>query len=140
LEQIKLIRAEINHGFKKILLTIEGSATVDALETFCTQIFDSFGNKFSPSGNASLVKISRINTYNFPSIEIIIAFNIENKFLGKNGSVYVFEPQKISSHVQNKEKLLKVIERNMKKFSNLLNKMCGKNISENSDSEAVGEK
>jgi glycerate 2-kinase len=96
-----LIRAALDAGAKRIVLTAGGSATNDAgsgmLRTLGLRMLDSHGRPLSPGGQ-SLSALAHIDATTLDprlqSVEIIIATDVRNPLCGANGASAIFGPQK----------------------------------------------
>jgi glycerate kinase len=100
----ELIRAALNHGAKKIILGVGGSATIDggcgALQAMGVCFLDKSGNelKAMPESLIDLhaIDVSGIDKRIFDT-EFIILCDVDNFLLGEKGSAPVFGPQKGAS-------------------------------------------
>ena len=97
----QLIRAAVRKGARRIILGLGGSATVDAgtgcFQALGVRFLDKKDKELKMNG-ASLAKVARIQTDEMDEtlqhIEWVIASDVSNTLLGKEGAVYVFGPQK----------------------------------------------
>lgn len=97
----ELILKAIEHGAKKIIIGLGGSATNDGgigmAYTLGYRFYDIQGGELQPIGG-SLAQIARIAVPEkkmIPdSIVIEAACDVNNLLLGKNGAAYIFGPQK----------------------------------------------
>lgn len=142
----QLISKAIDSGFKNILLTIGGSATVDggigAISALGAKFYDKNGNYIKkPFGNSIAGTINRINLTEIKQrckdVKISIACDVDNPLLGPNGSAAVFGPQKLAPQNQNSENVLKM-EKNLKHLSEILERETGKKVSKIPGSGAAG--
>ncbi|MEP7257817.1 MAG: glycerate kinase [Flavitalea sp.] len=100
----KLIIAALDHGAKKIIMGIGGSATVDGatgiLRALGVRFLDRQGQEITelPSrlSELSSVDITAIDN-RIEETEFILLCDVENKLLGAQGSAAVFAPQKGAS-------------------------------------------
>lgn len=100
----ELIRAALNHGAKKIILGVGGSATIDggcgALHAMGACFLDKSGNelKAMPESLNDLhtIDVSGIDKRIYDT-EFIILCDVDNFLLGEKGSAAVFGPQKGAS-------------------------------------------
>lgn len=95
-----MMQDAIQRGYKKIIIGLGGSSTNDGgmgiLSAFGVRFFDSHRKELKPSLYA-LNKISFIDKrhFSFPKdVEIILACDVNNRLLGKEGCTYVFGRQK----------------------------------------------
>lgn len=123
-----LIKEAINKGTKKILLGLGGSATNDAgtgiLQALGFRFEDSTGSELNASGENLLLIEKIIPPANIPDIKFEIACDVENVLFGKEGAAFVYASQKGA----NKENI-KLLDAGLKKFSELLTGITGKNFS-----------
>lgn len=97
----QLIRYALDRGAQKIIIGLGGSATIDAgigcLQALGLQCFDRDGNKLI-GGTVHLGAIMRIDSGQLDSrlneVELVVASDVKNPLLGREGAVYVFGPQK----------------------------------------------
>ena len=145
----QLIHSAIEKGFKKILITIGGSATVDggigALSALGAKFYDEEGNEIETKGNIALGKAKKADFSAFErykNIEFLIACDVDNKLLGENGSAAVFGPQKLSPKVREDPEQLKqsvsLMDKNMENFSNVIKEATGVDTSQIIGSGAAG--
>ena len=97
----ELVRHALEHGAKRIILALGGSATNDggcgAAAAMGTRFFDAAGEQFVPVGG-TLSKIARIDNTEtvclLDGVEVIAMCDIDNPMHGQRGAGYVFSPQK----------------------------------------------
>ncbi len=123
-----LITHAINHGAKKIILGIGGSATNDAgtgiLAAMGFSFLDESGNTLKPCGG-NLIRIEKIiPPQTLPPVKIEIACDVINALYGPEGAAYIFAPQKGATPGQ-----VKQLDDGLKHFSNVLERQTGKNFS-----------
>ena len=146
----QLIFNAIKKGYKNILLTIGGSATIDggigALGALGAQFFDKNSQRIKPYGNsaAGIVQtadFSKMKTL-FKGISIKIACDVTNPLFGPNGSSNIFGPQKLPPKIRMNEKELKKcinkMEKNLMNFNQVLIKSCNRDVSSLPGSGAAG--
>lgn len=135
----QLILAAIEKGFKKILLTIGGSATVDggigALAAMGAQFYDKEDKIIEPYGNSALGKVARIDFSafeKFKDVQFSIACDVDNILLGDKGSAAIFGPQKLRPSIRNdreaKMKAVSQMNANLENFANIIQKTTNKDI------------
>lgn len=91
----------LEHGAKKILIGLGGSATNDGgagiLQALGGQLLDAQGNEL-PVGGAALVNLASINLTELDKrcadVEFIVACDVSNPLTGENGASAIFGPQK----------------------------------------------
>ncbi|NLI55272.1 MAG: glycerate kinase [Clostridiales bacterium] len=97
----ELIRHALEHGAKKIILGLGGSATNDggcgAAAAMGTKFLDESGKEFVPTGG-TLSRIARIDNSEalrlLQGIEVVAMCDIDNPMHGPRGAAHVFGPQK----------------------------------------------
>lgn len=115
----ELIREAINKGAKKIIIGVGGSSTCDggigALATLGAKFKDKEDKELEPIG-ANLIKIASIDSrgliYQTQGIKFIIACDVLNPLLGKDGAARVYGPQKGASPEE-----VELLEKGLKHFS-----------------------
>ncbi len=94
----ELIRAAIEHGAQRILLTIGGSATVDggigAAVALGWRFLDAAGNAVEPRGGnlGEIARIVRPDPGEMPPVTVLC--DVTNPLCGQRGAAVVFGPQK----------------------------------------------
>ncbi len=97
----ELMRHALEHGAKKIILGLGGSATNDggcgAAAAMGTKFFDKAGIEFIPTGG-TLSNIETIDNSEtrrlLEHVEVVAMCDIDNPMHGPRGAAYVFAPQK----------------------------------------------
>ena len=97
----ELMRHALEHGARRIILALGGSATNDggcgAAAAMGTRFLDPAGEAFVPVGG-TLSKIARIDNSEtkrlLEGVEVIAMCDIDNSMHGQRGAAYVFSPQK----------------------------------------------
>lgn len=90
----------LNHGCKKMIIALGGSATNDGgmgmLQALGCRFYDSYHKYLSPQAvNLDKIKYIDFNRLNkLEGIELIAACDVKNHLLGENGATYVFGKQK----------------------------------------------
>ena len=128
----EIIRDAVSKGYKRIMLTVGGSATNDGgcgmLAALGARFTDANGKEFIPTGY-TLNNISAIDTSGvlkgIYDCEFIIATDVKNLLLGDSGATYVYAPQK-GAQAQELPKM----EAGMKRYAELLEKLSGINVAE----------
>src|SRR5215207_6515367 len=100
----QLLQAALDHGAKRVIVGMGGSATVDGgagcLQALGVRLLDETG-KDIPPGGGQLHRIRKIDANGLDprwhEVEIIIASDVDNPTLGENGAAAVFGPQKGAS-------------------------------------------
>lgn len=136
----ELIKDALAKGAEKIILGLGGSATVDA----GTGLFQALGVKFLdadhkeiPWTGGLLQQISAMDLSGLDSrleaVELIIASDVTNPLLGKDGAIAVFGPQKGVGEDQ-----LAFFEQGMRHFSELAARETGRAMTNEPGSGAAG--
>lgn len=107
----QLMQAALEHGVRKFIIGMGGSATVDGgsgcLKALGIKFLDKDGNPI-PSGGGSLNRIHTIDTSEldprWQEVEVIIASDVDNPAIGERGAAHVFGPQK-GANAEQVEKL-----------------------------------
>jgi glycerate kinase len=123
----ELLRVAVAAGARKIILGLGDTATVDGgagiLQALGVQLRDGSGAELNP-GNASLanletVSVSALNIF-FADVEVVIACDVKNPLLGKNGAARVFGPQKGATNED-----IPVLESNLTRLAEKLEAATG---------------
>tara|TARA_B100001057_G_scaffold394000_1_gene403093 strand:- start:4040 stop:5173 length:1134 start_codon:yes stop_codon:yes gene_type:complete len=123
-----IINYVINKGCKKLYLGLGGSSTHD----MGTGIFMALGGELLDKdslpiskGGSGLLECEKINFVNLNpkirSCKIILAVDVDNPLLGKNGAAEIYSPQKGAT-----PKMVKDLEIGSRKFAALLEKLTKK--------------
>lgn len=97
----ELILHALDHGYKKFIIGIGGSATNDGgtgmLRSLGMKFLDEFGHELL-EGAEALAKLHKIDSTNLDKrigeSHFILACDVDNPFIGPNGATAVFGPQK----------------------------------------------
>ena len=100
----ELILSALDHGIKRMIVGIGGSATNDGgagmMQTLGVRLLDRDGNDL-PYGGAALAQLASIDARRMDkrlkSVEFIAACDVDNPLTGANGASAVFGPQKGAS-------------------------------------------
>jgi glycerate kinase len=144
----QLIKKAVKHGFRKILLAIGGSATVDggmgALSALGVKFYDKGGSIIREFGNKAAGIIHSIDFSQMQNIlhgiDVSIACDVENPLLGINGSSVVYGPQKSSPKLSKNElnDLLFLMDQNLNNFNEAIIRSTGHDYSNLKGSGAAG--
>lgn len=123
----QMIRHAIEHGSRKIILGLGGSATNDGgCGCACAlgvHFFDKDGKEFIPVGK-TLEKIAHLDMRESEelvrNVEICIMSDVDNPLYGERGAAYIFGPQKGADR-----EMVELLDRNLRRFSTVLQKYCG---------------
>ncbi|MDH3345786.1 MAG: glycerate kinase, partial [Kiritimatiellaceae bacterium] len=119
----ELLRAAVNKGAHKILLTVGGSATVDG----GVGAAEALGWKFSPD----LGDIEPPENFEMPELDVLC--DVTNPLCGPNGAAHVYGPQKGAT-----PEMVEVLERRLATLANAVKKQLGKDIAGFSGAGAAG--
>lgn len=127
----ELISHALDSGFRRIMLTVGGSATNDGgcgmLSALGAKFIKSDGTVFVPVGD-TLCEIESVDLSEmkegFFETEFLIATDVKNPLLGENGAAFVYAPQKGLRDGQKEH-----LEAGMSHLAKILEKMSGKEIS-----------
>lgn len=136
----ELIASALEHGVKKIIIGIGGSATNDAgvgmAQALGAEILDEEGNQIA-FGGGSLDRIKKMDLENLDprlnDIEILVACDVDNPLFGKNGAAYVYGPQKGAD----KEMVAK-LDQNLRHFNQIAIKELNKDTNQIPGAGAAG--
>jgi glycerate 2-kinase len=122
-----LIKHAIDHGYKKVLLFVGGSATNDGgvgiAHALGIQFYDYDGFAIVPNPS-NLHKITEIeNNYQYADVEFTVATDVKNKLLGDDGAAYTFARQKGAS-----EKDIDLLEEALRHYALLIETLSGSEI------------
>lgn len=125
-----IIKDAIEHGAKKIIVGIGGSASNDGgagmLQALGCIFYDDEGFVIEKQMNGELigevsdVDLSPLKTL-MKGIEVIVGCDVKNPLLGKYGASKVYARQKGASPIE-----IEILENNMKHFSDVLTKKLNK--------------
>ena len=115
----ELIASALEHGVKKIIIGIGGSATNDAgvgmAQALGAEILDAQGEEIA-FGGGSLDQIAEINLDSLDSrlndVEILVACDVDNPLFGENGAAYVYAPQKGAD-----KEMVEKLDQNLRRFN-----------------------
>ena len=136
----ELIASALEHGVKKIIIGIGGSATNDAgvgmAQALGAEILDESGNQID-FGGGSLDQIEEMNLDKLDSrlkeVEILVACDVDNPLYGKNGAAYVYAPQKGAD-----TKMVEILDQNLRHFNQIAIKELGKDPNQIPGAGAAG--
>lgn len=125
----QLIRHAVENGYKKIYITLGGSATNDggtgALSALGYRFLDKEGNALKGTGE-ELCKIASIdgkNAIDFSDIKVTLLCDVSNPLLGENGATYTYGRQKGAN-----EEDLAFLEKGMENYAAVASEYCGFSI------------
>lgn len=127
----QLIGDALDHGVKKVLLGIGGSATNDGGTGMAQALGISFLGKYGAvdvRGGGSLGEVEQIFMADLDpriaEVDIIVACDVDNPLTGPRGASAVYGPQKGASG-----EMVKQLDRNLAHLANLIQVQLGKEVS-----------
>ena len=136
----ELIRAALDQGCRNIILGIGGSATNDCgmgmAAALGVKFLDVTGKPVDQGGGA-LGEVFRIDINGLDErikdSKIMVACDVSNPLTGPNGASHVYGPQKGAD-----PEMVEKLDGNLKKFSDLINRQLGKEVSQIPGAGAAG--
>ncbi|RID86964.1 glycerate kinase [Peribacillus asahii] len=136
----QLIKKALDDGCRKFILAIGGSATNDGgigmLQALGMQLLDSDGKSVG-YGGGELSRIVQIDDQDFDSritnCEFLIASDVQNPLIGKDGASYVFGPQKGAT-----PQMVEMLDRNLSHWADLVEKKTGIRLHDKPGAGAAG--
>ena len=136
----QLIKAALDQKVEKIIIGLGGSATNDAgvgmMQALGAKFFDQDGNEVEAIA-ANLNLVNKIDlTHLDPRLkttEIILACDVSNPLIGKNGASYIFAPQKGAD-----QEMIEILDKNLTHFSTLVKKQLHKDYAQTPGAGAAG--
>jgi glycerate kinase len=136
----ELIASTLEHGLKKIIIGIGGSATNDAgvgmAQALGAEILDQNGKQIE-FGGGSLDQIAEMNLENLDSrlneVEILVACDVDNPLYGQDGATYVYAPQKGAD-----KEMVEILDQNLRHFNQIAINELNKDPNQISGAGAAG--
>lgn len=136
----ELIRQALNRGCRKIIVGIGDSATVDGgvgmAQALGIRFLDASGKDIG-RGGGQLIRLAKIDfghlDKRIKKTTIIVASDVKNPLLGKNGAAYVYGPQKGATPV-----MVRQLEKGMNNLVRIIQQQVGININKIPGSGAAG--
>ena len=136
----QLIKACLDHGVKKLLIGIGGSATNDGgagvVQALGGRLLDKQGKELG-FGGGELGKLDTIDLANFDSrlkdVVVEVACDVNNPLCGERGASNVFGPQKGAS-----KDMIGILDNNLKHYGDIIKKQLGKDVLEAPGAGAAG--
>lgn len=138
----ELINDALEHNVKRIIIGLGGSSTNDGGSGMAQAIGVKFFNKNKQEitkklGGGDLSKIFKIDLSNInPKIKntkFLLASDVTNPLIGKNGASAVFGPQKGAD-----EKTVKELDKNLNHYAQIIKETTGHNVATIPGSGAAG--
>lgn len=126
----QLINAAVNKGAKTIIIGLGGSATNDGgagmAQALGGNLLDKHGKELS-FGGAELINLAKIDTSDMDAslseVKIIIASDVTNPLVGKNGASHVFGPQKGAT-----PRMVKVLDKALENYANIIKRDLNRDV------------
>ena len=136
----ELIKKALDDGCRKFILAIGGSATNDGgagmLQALGMKLLDVEGQSIQAGGGA-LRELAKIDASDFDAriadSDFLIASDVQNPLIGKEGASHVFGPQKGAT-----AEMVDQLDRNLKHFADLVEKQTGIRLHEMAGAGAAG--
>jgi len=126
----QLIKACLDHGVKKLLIGIGGSATNDGgagvIQALGGKLLDKQGNELS-FGGGELGKLSSIDLSNFDNrlkqVTVEVACDVSNPLCGESGASNVYGPQKGATR-----EMVSILDDNLRHYADIIKKQFVKDV------------
>ncbi|HID06182.1 MAG TPA: glycerate kinase, partial [Armatimonadetes bacterium] len=126
----EMIKAALEHGCRRIIVGIGGSATNDAgagmAQALGVQLLDADGKQIG-FGGGELGRLHRIDMSTLdPRInetEVIVACDVDNPLTGERGAAYVYSPQKGAT-----PEMVAKLDANLRHFAEIVRRDLNKDI------------
>lgn len=126
----QLIKACLDHGVKKLLIGIGGSATNDGgagvIQALGGRLLDKQGTELA-FGGGELGKLSTIDLSNFDSrlkdVIVEVACDVSNPLCGESGASNVYGPQKGATR-----EMISILDDNLRHYADIIKKQLGKDV------------
>lgn len=136
----QLVRVALQHGARRILIGLGGSATVDGglgfLQALGTRLYDAGGRELPAAGNSlpglAEMDVTEMNRL-LGNVELVVLSDVDNPLTGPSGAVRVFGPQKGATPEQ-----VEMLEASMERYGVLIERMSGMPVRNTSGAGAAG--
>lgn len=136
----ELIRHALDHGVRRLIIGIGGSATNDGgtgmARALGVRFLDAEGHEL-PLGGGALRRLARIDVSDLDpriyGVEVEVASDVNNPLCGPNGATAVYGPQKGADH-----QMVHDLDRGMRRYGDLLRDDLGKYVAETPGAGAAG--
>jgi len=136
----QLIKACLDHGVKKLLIGIGGSATNDGgagvVQALGGKLLDKQGDELR-FGGGELGKLNSIDLTNFDArlkdVVIEVACDVNNPLCGEKGASNVFGPQKGAT-----KEIIGILDENLRHYADVIKKQLGKDVIDEPGAGAAG--
>ena len=136
----ELIRDALDHNVKEIIIGLGGSSTNDGgsgmAQALGAKLLDQ-NNHQIPFGGGNLDKLDKIDISNLDSrlrdVKIILASDVTNPLIGKEGASRVFGPQKSAT-----PEMVEKLENNLQHYAKIIKRNLNKDVASVSGAGAAG--
>ena len=136
----ELIRDALDHNVKEIIIGLGGSSTNDGgsgmAQALGAKLLDQ-NNHQIPFGGGNLDKLDKIDISNLDSrlqdVKIILASDVTNPLIGKDGASRVFGPQKVAT-----PEMVEKLENNLQHYAKIVKRDLNKEVALVSGAGAAG--
>ncbi len=136
----QLIRAALDHGARRFVIGVGGSATNDGgagmLQALGVRLLDARGEDLAPGGGA-LSDLDRIDVSGLDprlaECAIEVACDVDNPLVGPRGASAVFGPQKGAT-----PEMARILDANLAHYARLIERTFGKSIANMPGAGAAG--
>lgn len=136
----ELIRDALDHNVKEIIIGLGGSSTNDGgsgmAQALGAKLLDQNNYQIS-FGGGNLDKLDKIDISNLDSrlqdVKIILASDVTNPLIGKDGASRVFGPQKGAT-----PEMVEKLENNLQHYAKIIKRDLNKNVASVSGAGAAG--
>ncbi|ARW75049.1 glycerate kinase [Lactobacillus johnsonii] len=136
----ELIRDALDHNVKEIIIGLGGSSTNDGgsgmAQALGAKLFDQNNNQIS-FGGGNLDKLDKIDISDLDSrlqdVKIILASDVTNPLIGKDGASRVFGPQKGAT-----PEMVEKLENNLQHYAKIIKRDLNKDVASVSGAGAAG--
>jgi glycerate 2-kinase len=136
----ELIREALRRGYRRFLIGIGGSATVDGaagcLQALGVRLLDESGVDI-PRGGGGLSKLAWIDVHGLEGLrsdlEIIVLCDVTNPLIGPSGAAHIFGPQKGADPA-----MVEALEANLTHFAEIVRRDLGIDIAQMPGAGAAG--
>jgi len=136
----ELIRGALDHDVKEIIIGLGGSSTNDGgsgmAQALGAKLLDQNNHQIS-FGGGNLDKLDKIDISNLDSrlqdVKIILASDVTNPLIGKDGASRVFGPQKGAT-----PEMVEKLENNLQHYAKIIKRNLNKDVASVSGAGAAG--
>lgn len=136
----ELIRHALDHGVRKIIIGIGGSATNDGgagmAQALGARLLDAEGQELA-HGGGPLKYLDRIDTYGLDprlkSVQVQVACDVNNPLTGPSGASHVYGPQKGAD-----AEMVRELDASLERYAEILKRDLGKHVGDVPGAGAAG--